>query len=141
MSKCQAGDCEVECAGRGCGCIAESDNPSACICICSGGDTRAGFALEATTLVDVQTDELPLFEVASLFNAVFAKKISVPAHRLREPVSINLKRVPFGDVLSQVGLDTRDEMQEGKRIALLAFLGGLAAGALLFALLSEREER
>ncbi|HZQ09931.1 MAG TPA: hypothetical protein VFD70_25370 [Anaerolineae bacterium] len=142
MAKCQAGDCEVECApGKGCGCIAESDNPQNCTCFCSGGETKGGLALDPGTLVDVSTSDLPLYEVATFFNTMSQERIIVPAHRINEPVTLDLTRQPFGKVLMQMGLKTEEGIErEQRRNALLMFLGGLAAGLVLFGFLYQREE-
>ena len=136
MSKCRAGDCEIECGGgRGCGCIAESDTPANCKCYCPGGDITGDMTLDATTVVNVSTNELPLFEVATFFNALHKETIVVPVDRMREPVSLNVDRKSFGDVLNQLGLTTRESLERGKRkIAWLAFLAGLGTGAIIVSL-------
>lgn len=133
MAKCQAGDCEVECGGgKGCGCIAESDNPANCTCICTGGDCRGGFKLETAMLVDVSTSELPLFEAAQLFNALCRERIIVPIDRMSEQASLNIKRKPLGDVLTQLDLTTKESIERDKRMrALLLFSGGLVLGLLV----------
>ncbi len=142
MAKCQAGDCEVECGGgKGCGCISESDNPANCTCICSGGDSRGNFNLEASTLVDVSMSELPLFEAAGFLDALCRESIVVPIDRMSEPVSINLKSTPFGDALERLGITTSESVERGKRrIAVPIFLAGLASGALIFSLVSKLRE-
>ncbi|HZQ10840.1 MAG TPA: hypothetical protein VFD70_29960 [Anaerolineae bacterium] len=97
-------------------------------------------ALDPGTLVDVSTSDLPLYEVATFFNSLSKERIIVPARRLNEPVTVNLKSQPFGEVLSQVGLKTEEGIErERKRNALLMFLGGLAAGVLLFGFLYPRD--
>src|SRR5688572_8449827 len=107
MSKCRAGDCEIECGGgRGCGCIGESDSPQNCSCFCAGGDITTSLTFTEATLVDVSTDGLPLFEVATFFNALLRETIVVPVDRMREPVSLSVSRKSFGDVLKELGLTT-----------------------------------
>jgi hypothetical protein len=52
--KCSAGSCEVECGGnKGCGCIADSDNPDNCNCYCFGEDVGTGCTLKPNAKVDV----------------------------------------------------------------------------------------
>ncbi len=105
MSKCSAGGCDIECGGgRGCGCIAESDNPDTCTCICTGGETAAGFTFEAVTLVDVSVDDLPLFELAGLLNAVSARRVMIPGNARNAPVSLKIARCPFETVVASLGL-------------------------------------
>jgi hypothetical protein len=105
------------------------------MCICTGGDSRGNFNLEAATLVDVSTNEFPLFETAQLFDALYKERILVPIDRMSEQVSLNIKRKAFGDVLNQLDLTTRESIERDKWMrALLMFLAGLAAGALIFRL-------
>lgn len=134
MAKCSAGDCDVECGGgKGCGCIAESDNPEICSCICTGGDNRiTDFKLAATTLVDVSMDELPLFDAAQFLGALAAERVVIPAGRKNHPLSLAWKRKPFGEVLTQLGLGTEERIEADKRrTGILTFLAGLAVGGFI----------
>lgn len=136
MASCKAGDCEVECGGgKGCGCIAESDNPIACSCFCSGGSPTKDLKLEQATPVDVSIVELPFFEAARFLDQVHTESIVVPVSRMSEHVSLDLKSRPFADVLNQLGLTTSEGIERGKRrIGLLMFVAGFAIGALIFSL-------
>ena len=144
MSKCQAGDCEIECGGgRGCGCIAESDIPDICNCYCFGKEVNPrGFTFEATTLVDVSVSDLPLSEAAGFLSAFQRERILVPADRMNERISLDLKRRPFGNVLNELGLTKHESVDGGSRkIGLLTFLAGLGIGALISSLaLGKRSE-
>ena len=121
---------------KSCGCIAESDVPENCTCLCVGGDITGGLKFEAATLVDVSTNDLPLFEAATFFNALHRETIVVPVDRMRELVSLNISRKSFGDVVSQLGLTTSESIERGKRkIASLAFLAGFGIGALIVGLI------
>lgn len=144
MSKCRAGGCEIECGGgRGCGCIAESDDPDICNCYCFGQEVNPrGLTFEATTLVDVSINELPLSETASFLSAFQRERILVPADRMNERISSDLKGKPFGDVLKQLGLTTQESVGGGKRkIGLLTFLAGLGIGVLISSLALEKRSR
>ncbi|MEX0803528.1 MAG: hypothetical protein WD688_09460 [Candidatus Binatia bacterium] len=138
MARCKAGECEVECGGgKGCGCIAESDNPFSCACFCFGetpGETPVNdLRIEPSTIVDVSISDLPLFEVANFFNRVHTGTIIAPADKLREQVSLNIQRQTFVDVLNQLGLTTGERIERDKRrLGLLMFLAGFAIGALIF---------
>ena len=135
MAKCGAGDCEIECGGgRGCGCIADSDNPELCNCYCFGKETNTrGLTFEATTLVDVSINDLPLSEAATFLSAFRRERVLVPAHRLNERISLDLKTRPFGDVLRDLGLTTQHGGDGGKRkIGVLTFFAGLGIGCLDF---------
>ena len=137
MSKCRAGGCEVECGGgRGCGCIAESDNPDICNCYCFGTEVNPrGFTFDATTLVDVSIDDLPLPEVAVFLTAFQRGRLLAPAGRMNERISLDLKRKPFGSVLKEVGLLTHESVVGAKRTnGLLTFLAGLGIGVLISSL-------
>lgn len=137
MASCSAGDCEVECGGgKGCGCIAESDNPAACFCKCYDGEpTGNTFTIKPTTLVDVSISELPFFEAAKFLSEFHTESIVVPIDKMSEQVSLNLKSKPFVDVLNQLGLTTSEGIERDKRrIGLLLFLAGFAIGALIFSL-------
>ena len=136
MASCKAGGCEIECGGgKGCGCIAESDNPDTCNCFCFGGTPGKGLTLEQSTPVDVSISDLPLFEVARFLNGVHTESIVVPIDRMNEQVSINLERKPFGDVLNQLGFTTSESIERGRRkTGLLMFLAGFAIGALILIL-------
>lgn len=136
MAKCQAGDCEVECAeGKGCGCAAESDHPENCSCFCSGGKTGGTLTLDPATLVDVTLNDLPLFEVATFLNSVQTESIIVPARRLNEHVTLSVKRKPFSHVLDELDLTTTESIERDRNnIALLKFIAGAAVGALVFSL-------
>lgn len=105
-TKCEAGDCAVECGGgKGCACIAESDTPSSCTCICTGGETSGGVKLAPATRVDVCMDGLTLFEAAVFLDALATETtIVVPRERRNEPVFLDLQQVPFEEVLKQLGL-------------------------------------
>jgi hypothetical protein len=134
MVKCGAGECGVECGkGKGCGCIAESDNPSNCICYCFGDATTGGLTLTQGTLVDVSINGLPIFEAATFLNALHTEHILMPLARMSEPISLNLKRRPFSEVLHHLSLTTTESVERGKRrIGFLIFLAGLASGGLIF---------
>ncbi len=136
MAKCQAGDCEVECeAGKGCGCIAESDNPLICSCFCFGGQPSKDLKIEPATSVDVSINELTIFEAARFLNEVHTESIVLPVGKMSEQVSLNVKNIPFVDVLNQLGLTTSEGIERRKRrIGLLMLLVGFAIGALIFRL-------
>ena len=138
MAKCQAGDCEIECANPGCGCIAESDNPEICSCFCANPDPKGGVKFDPGTLVDVSVNELPLFDAANFFNTMSRETIMVPAHRGREQLNLSMKRQPFGEVLKRLDLKTKEQMEREERIlAALMLFGGIAVGALLSRLVSQ----
>jgi hypothetical protein len=144
MAKCGAGDCEIECGGgRGCGCIAESDNPELCNCYCFGKEINTrGLTFQATTLVDVSINDLPLSEAAAFLSAFRREPVLVPAHRLNERISLDLKTRPFGDVLRELGLTTQHSVDRRKRkIGVLTFLAGLGIGVLISALTSETRRK
>ncbi len=135
MAKCGAGECEVECGNKGCGCIAESDHPENCSCYCFGGESSGGLKLDPSVLVDVSFNGLALSDAAIFLASVHGGNILVPASRLNESVSLNLKRERFGRVLNQMGLTTRESVTRGeRRAAFQALLAGFAAGAALFSL-------
>jgi hypothetical protein len=135
MASCQAGECEVECTGKGCGCIAESDRPEICSCFCAGGQPSKDLKLEPATPVDVSISELTFFEAAKFLNEVHTERIVVPINKMNEQVSLNLTSKPFVDVLNQLGLTTSEGIERGKRrIGLLMFLAGFTIGALIFSL-------
>ena len=134
MAKCGAGDCEVECGGRGCGCIAESDNPEVCACFCFGGEgpTGGGLNFEPTTRVDVSLLELQLIEAATFLDAVCTTRLLVPADRASERVALDVRRTPLGDVLRDLHLaDGSGDDQPGPRGGLLHFAAGLVIGGVL----------
>jgi len=133
MARCRAGDCEVECGGgKGCGCIAESDNPFSCACFCFGETPTKDLRIEPSTIVDVSISDLPLYELAEFFNRVHTRTIIAPADRLKEQVFLNVQRKSFGDVLSQLGLTTRERVDRDRRgLGLLMFIAGVAIGALI----------
>lgn len=136
MASCSAGDCNVDCShGKGCGCIAESDNPHICSCYCFGGNPSKDIKLDPATPVDVSISELALLDAAKLLNKVHTESIAVPVDKIGEQVSLSLKSKPLVDVLNQLGLATREGVERGKRrIGLLMFLAGFAIGALVFIL-------
>ena len=134
MASCSAGDCNVECGGgKGCGCIAESDNPHICSCYCFGGNHSKDLKLESATIVDVSINELPFFEAAKFLNEVHTESIVVPIDKIGGQVSLSLKSKPLVDVLNQLGLSTGEGIERAKRRrGLLMFLAGFAIGALIF---------
>jgi hypothetical protein len=138
MASCSAGECDVECgSGKGCGCIADSDNPHICSCYCFGGEPSKDIKLEPAAPVDVSISELAFFEAAKFLDKIHTESIAVPIDRIGEHVSLSLKRKPLVDVLSQLGLATREGIARGKRrTGLLMLLAGLAIGALIFILSS-----
>ena len=101
-----------------------------------------GFTFEAATLVDVSITDLPLSEAAGFLSAFQRGRILVPADTMNERISLDLKRRPFGDVLNELGLNTHESVDGGKRkIGLLTFLAGLGIGALISSLaLGKRSE-
>ena len=137
MSKCGAGNCDIECGGgRGCGCIAESDDPDICHCYCFGKEVNpGGLTFEATTLVDVSINDLPLAEVAVFLTAFQRGRLLAPAGRMNERISLDMERKPFGSVFKEVGLLTHESVAGAKRtIGLLTFLAGLGIGVLISSL-------
>lgn len=134
-TKCRAGECEIECGVGGCGCIAESDNPDICTCKCFKDGLTNDIKIQPTTPVDVSINDLTLFDAATLLNGVLAETVVGPMDKMAGTVSLNLKRTTIADVLSQLGLTTRESVQRRNRtIAILMFLAGFAVAALLFAL-------
>ena len=97
---------------------------------------------EATTLVDVSINDLPLSEAAAFLTAFRKERVLVPAHRLNERISFELKTRPFGDVLRELGLTTQHSVDGGNRkIGVLTFLAGLGIGVLISALTSGTRRR
>jgi hypothetical protein len=139
MSKCSAGDCEIECGNGGCGCTAESDNPANCRCTCPGGDITGGFTLADGVLVDASFDNLPVFEVAEFLNRFHEGTLHVPANRMRQNLTWSKKRVPFGQLLDELGLERDPRAPQGNdgRRNLLTFLMGAGIGGLIVALLTQ----
>lgn len=140
MSKCEAGDCSVECGGgKGCGCIALSDDPVECTCFCVGGMGSNGKSIvvsNGSTLVQVSINDLPFFEAAQFLDAVYKETIVVPLDKTSEQVSLNLKSIRFVEVLNKLGLTTKEAIERRNRwLGLLVFLVGFAIGALIFGLL------
>lgn len=135
MSKCGAGDCEIECGGtKGCGCIAESDEPMNCHCYCFGDETTGGLTLDPGTAVDVSIHDLPLFDAAKFLAAASKVRILVPADAGSAPVDLQVTRTSLKDVLRQLGLETAEGgAGAGRGMALLMFLVGVAVGALIVA--------
>ena len=144
MSKCGAGGCEIECGGgKGCGCIAESDNPDICNCYCFGKEVNAsGFIFEAATPVDVSLNDLPLSEVAVFLSAFRRERLLVPSDRMNERITLDLKRTRFGDALKGLGLVTQESVTGGDRkLGWLAFLAGLVMGVSLSSLALGKRSR
>lgn len=144
MSKCSAGECDVECGGnKGCGCIALSDDPWACSCYCfgNGSGPSLGVKLDPSTLVDVSINDLPYFEAATFLARVYKERILVPAERASDNVSIQSKAEPMRNVVRQVGLTTREAIDgEKRRLGWSMFLAGFAAGAATLALTAGRRD-
>jgi hypothetical protein len=144
MSRCRAGECEVECGGsKGCGCIAESDNPFNCACFCFGESSSIkDLRLEPSTTVDVSINDLPLYEVAEFLSRVHTARVVAPAGRLSEQVSLNVQRKSLDDVMDQLGLTTMERIRRQRwRAGLLMFLAGLAVGALMNASVGNSSQR
>ena len=106
MSKCGAGDCDVECGNKGCGCISSSDDPLDCHCWCFGAGTGTGWTLAPDANVNVAISGLPLFEVARLLNSVHRERVLVPADIVNKRVHVKFKRKRFSVVLKHLGLTT-----------------------------------
>lgn len=140
MARCRAGDCEVECGGnKGCGCIAESDDPFNCACFCFGESPSKNLNIGLSTIVDVSIGDLPLYEVAEFFNRVHRATVIAPAGNLRETVSLDVRRQSFAAVLNQLGLTTKERTDRDRlKTGLLMFMAGVVTTALIFGAAEKR---
>jgi hypothetical protein len=105
MANCGAGRCHIECEG-GCGCVYEPEaDRCTCECFESGGGV-AGWNLHADALVDVSIEDLPLGQVATMFDGLLAREVLVPASRMQHNVSLKLENVAVSHALEELGLST-----------------------------------
>lgn len=109
MANCGAGRCHIECEG-GCGCVYVYEEDR-CVCECfefggrGGGDGGLNLAVGAE--VEVSIADLPLGQVATIFDGLLAHDVLVPASRMHHEVSLKLERVPVSHALEELGLTTR----------------------------------
>ena len=105
MAKCQAGDCAADCPG--CGCLADSDDPVNCFCIC-GEDKEdkkvKPLKLALDSLVDVSIKDLNLVDAAVFIDAHVAGHILVRAASAYKQVSFEAKKAKLSSVLTRLGL-------------------------------------
>jgi hypothetical protein len=109
MSRCSAGYCDCECAGRGCFCWALSDDPYSCDCRCAGGSVGGWPVLPVNALVDVSISALPLLEVAKFVNSLHSEQVLVPTDllkKLHKRVYLKVKRKRLSDIVQRLGLFT-----------------------------------
>ena len=107
MANCGAGRCHIECEeGQGCGCVHEIEaDRCTCECFESGGGV-AGWNLHADAQVDVSITDLPLGQVATMFDGLIARDVMVPASRLQHKVHLKMERVAVSHALEELGLRT-----------------------------------
>lgn len=107
MANCGAGRCHIECEG-GCGCVYEIE-ADRCTCECFGsGGGVAGSNLNADAMVDVSIEDLPLGQVATMFDGLLEREVLVPASRMQHKVSLKLEHVAVSHALKELGLTTRE---------------------------------
>lgn len=113
MASCGAGRCHIECEeGQGCGCVYEPE-ADRCTCECfEAGGGVAGWNLHADALVDVSIKELPLGQVATMFDGLLAREVLVPASRMQHKVSLNLEHVTVSHALRELGLTTQERAKD-----------------------------
>jgi hypothetical protein len=110
MANCGAGRCHIECEG-GCGCVYEPE-ADRCTCECfESGVGVAGWNLHADALVDVSIEDLPLSQVATMFDGILARDVLVPASRMHHKVRLKLEHVAVSHALKELGLATRERAQ------------------------------
>jgi hypothetical protein len=98
MANCSAGRCHIECDG-GCSCVYEY-GADRCTCECFESGGRAGWNLDVRARVDVSIKDLPLGQVATMFDGLLARDVLVPASRMHHKVRLKLERVAVSHALS-----------------------------------------
>jgi hypothetical protein len=68
----------------------------------------AGWNLHADALVDVSIEDLPLSQVATMFDGLLAREVLLPASRMHHKVSLKLERVAVSHALKELGLSTQE---------------------------------
>jgi len=104
MANCSAGRCRIECDG-GCSCVYEYE-ADRCTCECFESGGSAGWNLGLTAHVDVSITDLPLGQVATMFDGLIARDVMVPASRLQHKVHLKMERVAVSHALEELGLRT-----------------------------------
>ena len=72
-------------------------------------------SLSLGSKIDVSVKGLPLVQLAARLDKLLAREVLVPASRMRQRVSLNLKRVSFAAALKALGLQTRAYRKRRKR--------------------------
>ena len=115
MATCSCGPrCKIVCEG-GCGCV-YSYEEDACTCECFDSNVGgSNLHLSLASKIDVSVKGLPLGQLAARLDKLLAREVLVPASRMRQRVSLNLKRVSFAAALKALGLQTRAYRKRRKR--------------------------
>lgn len=118
MSSCSADNCSISCEG-GCGCVSESQHPENCSCFCSGstggggglarmsGNGKLG-PLQLDSVIELCTQDLPLKDLAQIFEQITPYRLRVPVAREAANVTVRISNVTVGKVLEDMGLSVND---------------------------------
>jgi hypothetical protein len=110
MSECEAGGCGISCE-FGCSCL-ENPSTGGCYCSCENQSLPAFEILRVTEepnpemYVNFTAAEMPLIQLAELFDVLFPGQIMIPASKARSRITTGeiLRQIKLEDLIGHLGL-------------------------------------
>jgi hypothetical protein len=110
MTFCDAGGCAAFCIG-GCPCIASSDDPEHCVCICNE-DFKINVKhlkwLQIDTKIDFCSHDLLIGTLAVFIYAIMSGYVKIPPKSVDARITISKKEVSCRELLAECGLLVSD---------------------------------
>jgi hypothetical protein len=102
---CRAGNCAAFCI-EGCGCIASSNDPDDCVCICDEWTINVDKLkwLDIDTMIDFCFHDLRIESLALFIDAVVPGYVAIPPKSADSRITMAKKGVPCRELLVDCGL-------------------------------------